>query len=161
MADNNSIGYNVEEIIRTSRSINETIGRSAKGVVDRETLENANLVPARLRESYIYYRTYLIRTVTTTSKQERLEAIRFQVYGEMRRSGYSNVFRDKMKMKEVDRFIDEFFGETAEHLAALKVHQLDMLFLMQGKREQETKAETWQQEHVIRFGPNEKEMPHL
>ena len=62
---------------------------------------------------------------------------------------------------EIDKFIDSFFSGTAEDLATLKIHQLDNLFLLQGKREQESKAETWRQEHTIRFGPIEKEMPHL
>ena len=33
-------------------------------------------------------------------------------------------------MMEIDKFIDSFFSGTAEDLAALKIHQLDNLFLL-------------------------------
>lgn len=152
---------NLEDLLRMTRDLHKMIQESAEGLIDEKTLEQSNLVPARLRESYIHYRTYLIKTIMTSSKQERLNAIRFQVYGLMRQAGYSYIFQDKRKMMEIDKFIDSFFSGTAEDLAALKIHQLDNLFLLQGKREQESKAETWRQEHTIRFGPIEKEMPHL
>ena len=140
------------EIEDLGQNIQDLLKNSAIGVIDDETLERSQYIPARLRMTYTYIRIYLKNTLKTDSKRERLDSIRMMIMNQLRmpetvakneielkkyRELSQLVFTDKKAEEDFKKFIDERFGPYAEELAERKIKIWDNIFLQMGKADEE------------------------
>ena len=148
------------------QAIIDVIRTSAKGVIDPETQNLSQYVPARLREPYTFTRVYLIRSIKTDSKEERAESIRSNIYNSLRtpekiargeielatyRKLFNEIFEDKKVGEEFRKFIDMKYDDVAVDLARKKTNLWDYVFLNLGKIDEEV-AHSASGRDRIRYG---------
>ena len=143
------VGPGMEDL---GQAITDVIRTSAEGVIDKDTQNLSQYVPARLREPYTFIRIYLLLNAKTDSKEERAESIRSIIYNSLRtperiakgeielaryRKLFNEIFEDKKVGEEFRKFIDVKYDDLAIDLAMKKVKLWDNIFLNLGKIDEE------------------------